>query len=119
MSWINQHWGIDYITDAKNKIQQAVSVPLLTNGVLLILHEQMLIYRNKGPQLTASESEHVVHARTPKFMSLAAEYGLPDMKIGGSHSNQQTIEQEYDAYVTSSLSQENVDIIKFWEVSGT
>jgi hypothetical protein len=53
----------------------------------------------------------------PKYMSLAAQYGLDDdMDIGDSSANMQTIEQEYQAYITASLSPKTVDILKFWEV---
>jgi len=44
----------------------------------------------------------------PQYMSLAEQYGLSD---------EQTIEQEYQAYTTASL--QKVDILKFWEVGGS
>jgi hypothetical protein len=57
-------------------------------------------------------------AKLPTFMSLAAKYGLDDdMNIGNSGTNEQTVEQEYQAYITSPLSASASDIIKFWEVS--
>jgi hypothetical protein len=49
-------------------------------------------------------------------MSLAAQYGLEDMTIGASDTQERSIEQEYQAYITASLSPTNIDILKFWEV---
>jgi hypothetical protein len=52
----------------------------------------------------------------PKFMSLAAQYGLnKDMDIGNSDGPEQTIEQEYQAYITSQISK-GISTIRFWEV---
>jgi hypothetical protein len=67
-------------------------------------------------KLAASENRQ---PKIPGYMSLASQYGLGDeMQIGGSSvSSQATIEQEYSAYTTASLSETTVDIIKFWEVS--
>lgn len=65
-------------------------------------------------------TEHAAQGAAPSYMQLAEQYGLAGMNIGGRTSNKpdQTTEQEYIAYVTSALSPENVDILKFWEVSG-
>lgn len=53
-------------------------------------------------------------------MTLAHRYGIADeMEIGESSKTTQSIEQEYQAYITSPLSPKNVDILKFWEVRGT
>ena len=50
-------------------------------------------------------------------MALAEKFGLPDdMRFADSSSaEEQTIEQEFQGYVTSPLS--NTDILKFWDVS--
>jgi hypothetical protein len=57
---------------------------------------------------------------TPMYMTLAHQYGIADeMEIGESSETTQSIEQEYQAYITSPLSPKNVDILKFWEVCGT
>jgi hypothetical protein len=51
-------------------------------------------------------------------MSLAEVYGLKDMQIGASDDVEgQTVEQEFQAYVTAALSKPGADILKFWEVS--
>ena len=55
---------------------------------------------------------------TPAYMTLAAQYGLTDddMEIVNT-TPEQTVEQEFQAYVTALLSPNNIDILKFWEVS--
>ena len=55
----------------------------------------------------------------PKYMSLAAQYGLlDDMDIGDLGQSEQTIDQEYQAYMTAPCSLKNTDPLKFWEVGG-
>jgi hypothetical protein len=85
---------------------------------------KMVEYRQKAAiaALAATESAAPVSEATvasgemPKYMSLAAQYGLEDMDIGASNSPEQTIEQEYQAYITAPLSPKSMDILKFWEV---
>jgi hypothetical protein len=57
-------------------------------------------------------------ANLPSY-ALAAEYGLDDedMDIGNPGANEQTVEQEYQAYITAPLSMKTTSIIKFWEAS--
>ena len=51
------------------------------------------------------------------YMELAAQYELYDMIIGDPGDNpQQTVEEEYRAYVTAPLSK--LPSLKFWEVRG-
>jgi hypothetical protein len=50
-----------------------------------------------------------------KYYSIAAQYGL-DMDIGASEGVEQTIDQEYQAYITAPLVARKVNILKFWEV---
>lgn len=55
----------------------------------------------------------------PSYMSLAAQYGLGDtMTPGNSNNNKQTLDQEYQAYVTAPCSPSNFEPLKFWEVGG-
>lgn len=49
-------------------------------------------------------------------MELAARYGLQDMEIGGSEGKEQTVEQEYRAYIALAPPPTVIDILKFWEV---
>ena len=51
-------------------------------------------------------------------MDIAACYGYKDMDISNSGQAKQTLDQEYEAYVTAQLSDKNTDILKFWEVGG-
>ena len=56
------------------------------------------------------------HAQS--YRSLAAEYGAKPRKRTGKKpsGNRQSVEEEYQAYVTANLSPEEVDNLKFWEV---
>ena len=49
------------------------------------------------------------------YMTLAVKCGLTDddMDIGNSGVNEQTVEQEYQAYIMAPLSPKMTDIIKF------
>jgi hypothetical protein len=51
-----------------------------------------------------------------KYMTIAAKYWINDMDIGVSGGIEQTVEQEYQAYITAPLSLRNVIILNFWEV---
>jgi hypothetical protein len=53
----------------------------------------------------------------PAYMKLGVQYGLEDeMDIGNPSVSQQTIEQEYQAYITAALTAKSVPILTFWEV---
>ena len=53
----------------------------------------------------------------PAYASLAEQYGLEDMQFGPAEDDRgQTVEQEYQAYVTAALSKPGTDMLKFWEV---
>ena len=59
-----------------------------------------------------------VCSTTLAYMSLAEAYGLKDMQIGVSGDIEvQTVEQEFQAYVTAAISKPGTDSLKFWEVS--
>jgi hypothetical protein len=118
MSWIKQHWEEEYIEDAKAKILETVSCSRHSESDVLIWVVKMLEYRENA----ATEEEQppkALSSAAPQFMSLAEQYGLGDeMEIGsGTGTEEQTIEQEYDSYVTAALSAKTTDILKFWEVS--
>lgn len=56
----------------------------------------------------------------PAFMSLAKQYGLTDEDFDASEPDDhgvQTIEQEYQAYITAPICAKGTPIIKWWEVS--
>src|ERR1700683_2080457 len=53
----------------------------------------------------------------PAYTHLAQKYGLTDMWLGASQDTEaQTLEQEYQSYVTAPLSVEGTDMLRFWEV---
>jgi len=55
--------------------------------------------------------------RAPAYRSLAEEYGLTDMQFATPEDVEgQTLEQEYQSYVTAPLSKPGTDMLKFWEV---
>jgi hypothetical protein len=79
----------------------------------------MLEYREKisntEDDIEPPEGSH--SGEVPKYMTLAEQYGLSDdMNIGESKANEQTIEQEFQAYITAPLTPTSVNILKFWEV---
>jgi hypothetical protein len=57
-------------------------------------------------------------AEIPAFMGLAQRYGMADMRLGPDPVNHdvQSVEQEYQAYVSAAPSPVATNIIKFWEV---
>ena len=56
----------------------------------------------------------------PAYQTLAAQYGIEEeMDIGRSNTREQTVEQEYQAYIMAPLSPKNINILKFWEVQWT
>lgn len=79
----------------------------------------MFQYHEKARESSAQTPEAEV-TEMPKYMTLAAQYGLDDdMDVGASgpgDTNKQTVEQEYQAYITAPLLPKNVNILKFWEV---
>jgi hypothetical protein len=84
----------------------------------------MLEYREQKKDALAAASDGAAPMpvapapkAAPAFMSLAERYGLPDMGFDAEDTDEQTVEQEYQSYVTASLSRKGTDILKFWEVS--
>lgn len=57
------------------------------------------------------------YAEVPTYMSLAAQYGLEDNMEIRVMPSVQSVEHEYQMYVTRVLLSNKVDILKFWEVS--
>ena len=77
-------------------------------------------YRNKiksNNRTPPSRATGTEATQRPHWMNIAAQLGLDDedMEIGDSSQGEQTVEQEYQAYVTAQPSKS--DILKFWEVS--
>jgi len=81
------------------------------------MQEYRVKTRSTGEESTPHDPATTEDA--PMFMSLAQQYGIADeMEIGGCSETTQTIEQEYQAYITAPLSK-NINILKFWEVGDT
>ena len=53
------------------------------------------------------------------YMSLAEQYGLDGLTIGEPGGQEQTIDQEYQGYITAPLTLKSVSTLKFWEVGGS
>jgi hypothetical protein len=82
----------------------------------------MLEYRERAGaegQSASTTAAGPAVGTTPGYMSLRQQYGYDDddMDFGGSNDTEQTVEQEYQAYVTAPLSAKHTDILKYWEVS--
>jgi hypothetical protein len=84
----------------------------------------MLEYRERKKKETTTSGDAAPAPAAPKpkdapaFMSLAERYGLYDMGFANAEdTEEQTVEQEYQAYVTAPLSQKGTNILKFWEAS--
>ena len=55
----------------------------------------------------------------PAYTNLADQYGVMDMQFATSKSvEEQTIEQEFQSFVTAPLSPRGTNTLKFWEVRG-
>jgi hypothetical protein len=48
-------------------------------------------------------------------MELAKAYGTPEMDIGDFVQEEQSVNEEYHAYVTAHVSSKGTDILRFWE----
>jgi len=79
-------------------------------------------YREKAAadsdEVSPSQEGHT-SPNAPMYMSLGAQYGFGDeMEIGNLVVNQheQSVNQEYQAYLTAKCSPSDVNILNFWEV---
>ena len=86
----------------------------------------MFEYREKATANNEVEEPHFPDNRAypgvvgDTYMELGAQYGLDDdMTIGNPGDNRpQTVDEEYQAYVTAQCSSKDVTSLKFWEVGG-
>ncbi len=56
-------------------------------------------------------------SKIDKYALIAAEFGMDDMEISEFRRNKQSLEQEYQVYITAPLLSKTVNILKFWEVA--
>ncbi|KIM78715.1 hypothetical protein PILCRDRAFT_56284, partial [Piloderma croceum F 1598] len=111
MSWIRKHWDPEYIDDAERKVKQ-------------ILGEYRERVRAKaaapGVSTSTSAGHNLVQShQTSALDSLMQHYGLVDeMDIANRENHdEQTLEQEYQSYITAPLSPRGTNTLKFWESS--
>ena len=124
ITWIQKHWGKDFVTAAKKKILEMVS---------LFISDCPKIYPNLSPKMrdyykrktdTNIEPRPVILETWEKlsYMSLPATYKLDDMEIGigvcDQGQNRPTIKQEYQIYVTPPFTMQSHNPFKFWKVCG-
>jgi hypothetical protein len=106
---------------AKTKIQETVSCSYGAT-IKLFSHTpyKMLEYCKKAPKAEPSILEDPAHLEDQDpFMTLASQYGLPaEMAIGASVLNEQTVDEEYYAYVMMQCSPPKTNTVQFWGVSG-
>jgi|SRR5882762_5027880 len=122
MSWIRQHWDDDYVANAERVIKETVSLELHYLSLLLMMQLPLrwpsIARKPERSGATPTVTNPVCSAVAPSYMSLAEAYGLTNMQIGTSDDVEgQTVEQEYQAYITTALSKPGTDMLKFWEVS--
>ncbi|KAF8546954.1 hypothetical protein OG21DRAFT_1397585, partial [Imleria badia] len=99
-SWVQRYWETEMIMTAKTDILQKVK------------------YHAKHP-IEMGTLNQPVHLEQPHtFATLSARYGLANMDIRPDSEEQvtQLIDQEYNSYVTSSLSHSHTDPLVFWEL---
>jgi len=108
---------------AERSIQELVHLVFIFLNGISSAAPKMAQYHKKG---TTSENAEQLAQNTVRSLvsnlysgrNLNLQYGIQmEMGIGGSNESVQTIEQEYQAYVTGALSWGGVDILKFWEVN--
>jgi hypothetical protein len=122
LSWIRKHWEKRFIARAESNLRELVSlVFVLLNGVLSS-SPKMAEYREKSADSEDEErpvqDTHCGSNHVPRHMSLAAIYHIEEeMETGDDDEDAQTVEQEYQAYITGALSAKTVDVLKYWEVS--
>jgi hypothetical protein len=78
----------------------------------------MMDYRTaiNSSQPSTSAAAPSMTTTAPKFTTLASRYGMTDMRLLDASPEVQTVEQEYQAYITGALSPHTTDLLKFWEV---
>lgn len=82
-------------------------------------------YRDRGGITTIQEPETSTGADNAAkedlfgIDDLAKQYGLEDLMdfSDGTAQPDQSIEDEFNAYITAPLSPKGTDVLKFWEVS--
>jgi len=80
---------------------------------------QLKEYRDKAkktPTGYAPPTSQSPDVLPEKWQTLDQQYGLEDMYEPEADQANQTIEQEYQSYVTGVLSKPGTNMIKYWDV---
>jgi hypothetical protein len=120
MAWIERQWDTEYVRDAKAKVIETVSSWKSAMNTLSHYSLKMSEYHRKlnGARNDVPPSRRQSTGVVLIYMELSSKYGLPsDLEIRNLGPKEQTVEQEYKAYVTAPCSEKGTDILKFWEVS--
>lgn len=126
MSWIHDKWEDEHVAEAETNIKASVSShSQICLDVFSVISVKMLKYRERitagnnveGQAQTPGAGAADLAGKMEKYMSLAARYDCKDMRVGKSRGKGQTIEQEYQSYITAPLSEDTVHILNFWEAS--
>lgn len=124
LSWFRKHWEKKFIVKAEKNIRELVGfVFTFLNGVSSSA-SKMAEYRKTSATSHGEDEEQSARGGTdhgrkdrPKD-PLKVRYGIEDeLDTGDTDENVQTVEQEYQAYITGALSAKTVDLLKFWEVN--
>jgi hypothetical protein len=114
MSWIRKHWDHEYIVSAEETIKATVCLRIV---VYLKLTDivQLQEYRDRRtPRSTVLPDASV---SSEQWQDLDEQYGLDDMFDDAVEvSSQQTLEEEYAAYVNAPLSLKGTQMLPYWEV---
>ena len=80
------------------------------------MHEYRERNQKEPPETPGVDAANLVTGEMERYMDIAGQYGLQNMMIGEPVGNQQTIEQEYRAYIAQTLSPKTISVLKYWEV---
>lgn len=116
MSWVERRWNQDAIASAKADIREKVGGQSIIYDRVGLTHTQLEEYREKYPPDTIVPPLPTDLDQPRTFMTLGARYGLPDMAIQAEEQGVLPIDQEYNTYVTSTLTRVNTHPLAFWEL---
>lgn len=126
MNWIKLQWEQKYIDKAQGDILKLVRLVFIYLDGVSSSASKMREYRknsdareNEGQSVQVSARANAnARGSVAALPLLITQYGLEDdFNIGDAGGKVQTIEQEYQAYITGILSPISLDILKFWEVN--
>ncbi|KIK16503.1 hypothetical protein PISMIDRAFT_42950, partial [Pisolithus microcarpus 441] len=104
LTWVDCHW---------------VTVDLPNVDILSLMNSQMTEYCSCLPvcQVGTQPMEPAQATHPRPFWTLATHYGLPSMELNQAPQALSSVEQEFNAYVSTPLSPNGTDPLAFWEAS--